>query len=69
MHAWQRLGTPSPPTRVTYVLEPLDSGTRVTLEQSGFTSAEACANTAIGWEPSFDRLAEILAAEWRSSLA
>jgi Activator of Hsp90 ATPase homolog 1-like protein len=46
---------------VTYDLERMDSGTRVTLRHAGFTSAETCANTAIGWETSFAQLAQSLA--------
>jgi uncharacterized protein YndB with AHSA1/START domain len=58
---WNGAGAPSAPTTVTYRLEPLDGGTRLTLRHGGFTSRETCANTAIGWETSFARLAEILA--------
>jgi hypothetical protein len=46
---------------MTYLLEPLDQGTRITLRHTGFTSPEACTSTSVGWETSFERLAEILA--------
>jgi uncharacterized protein YndB with AHSA1/START domain len=49
------------PRRRTYLLEPLDQGTRITLRHTGFTSPEACTSTSVGWETSFERLAEILA--------
>src|SRR5579864_2221681 len=62
VHTWQLAGMPgAPTTTVTYVLEPLDGGTRITLRHSGFNKGESCSNTALGWETSFERLAEILA--------
>lgn len=64
---WHRAGTPDAPTMVTYLLERLDGGTRITLSHSGFTSRELCTNTCIGWETSFERLAEILAMELEPS--
>ena len=63
VHTWHGVGTPGAPTIVTYLLERLDEGTRITLRHSGFTSRETCANTCIGWETSFARLAESLAPE------
>jgi uncharacterized protein YndB with AHSA1/START domain len=61
VHTWHLVGTPNASTTVTYDLEPLDRGTRLTLRHTGFTSAETCTNTAIGWETSFEQLAESLA--------
>ena len=61
VHTWHRVGTPGAPTTVTYLLERLDGGTRITLRHSGLTSPESCTSTSIGWETSFKRLAEILA--------
>jgi hypothetical protein len=46
---------------VTYLLERLDRGTRITLRHSGFTSPESRTSTGVGWKKSFERLAEILA--------
>jgi uncharacterized protein YndB with AHSA1/START domain len=60
VHTWHPGGMPGAPTTVTYLVESLDGGTRITLRHSGFTSRESCANTCIGWETSFERLAEIL---------
>src|SRR6266542_2975724 len=34
VHTWHSVGAPGAPTTVTYLLEPLDTGTRVTLRQS-----------------------------------
>ena len=61
VHTWHPGGAPGASTTVTYLLEPLDAGTRITLRHSGFTSREVCLNTAIGWETSFERLAACLA--------
>ncbi len=63
VHTWRGVGAPGQPTTVTYLLEKLDGGTRVTLRHAGFTSRETCINTCIGWETSFERLAKNLAAE------
>jgi len=61
VHTWHAAGAPGAATSVTYILERLESGTRLTLRHTGFTSRETCLNTCIGWETSFQRLAEILA--------
>lgn len=63
-HTWQPAGAPGTPTVVTYLLEPLPkAGTRLTFHHSGFASQEVCANTASGWETSFQHLAQLLATE------
>ncbi len=61
VHTWLAVGAPIGQTTVEYVMEPLDSGTRVTLRHKGFASREVCIATCIGWETSFDRLAQSLA--------
>ena len=63
VHTWHLVGMPGVPTTVTYLLEPLQGGTRITLRHSGFTSPDAYESTRVGWETSFERLAETLAAE------
>jgi uncharacterized protein YndB with AHSA1/START domain len=63
VHTWHGVGAPGAPTTVTYRLEHLGGGTRITLRHEGFTSLEACANTCMGWETSFERLAELVAPE------
>jgi hypothetical protein len=50
------------PTIVTYVLEEAFEWTRVTLRQERSSSPDACINAGIGWETSFERLAQRLAA-------
>lgn len=59
-HSWHGAGIPGAATTVTYVVEPTETGSRVTLRHSGFAVPEVCANTAAGWETSFERLAEYL---------
>ena len=61
VHTWRPAGTPGAETTVTYLLEEFDGTTRVTLGHSGFAARDACANTSIGWETSFQRLADLLA--------
>jgi uncharacterized protein YndB with AHSA1/START domain len=63
VHTWQAVGAPGAPTTVTYVLEPDENRTRVTLRHDGFTVRQTCEGTAVGWETSFQRLAEMLASE------
>lgn len=59
VHTWHAPGTPTPATTVSYVLERSEMGTRLTLKQEGFTNAEACTNTAAGWETSFEKLRDL----------
>jgi len=63
VQTYHLVGTPFTPTTVEYLLEPIDSGTRITLKHTGFTSPELCKANRIGWETSFERLADILSAE------
>jgi uncharacterized protein YndB with AHSA1/START domain len=61
VHTWHSAGAPAGATTVTYLVELSDSGTRVTLRHSGFGSRQVCSNTCMGWETSFERLADLLA--------
>ncbi|HKC19189.1 MAG TPA: SRPBCC family protein [Candidatus Dormibacteraeota bacterium] len=45
---------------ITWALEPIDGGTRITLRQTELDNPPTCANTAIGWETSFEELARML---------
>jgi uncharacterized protein YndB with AHSA1/START domain len=63
VHTWQGAGTPGAPTVVTYLLEPVDGGTRITLRHSGFAARDVCSNTCIGWESSLECLANLLGGE------
>ena len=64
VHTWEGAGKPGVPSRVAYLVEPIDGRTRVTLRHVGFASREMCNAFAIGWETSLERLAEILAPEF-----
>ena len=59
VHTWFVAGVPGTPTIVSYVLDPVDGGTRITLRHSGIAAPAVCSNTCVGWETSFERLAEI----------
>jgi uncharacterized protein YndB with AHSA1/START domain len=63
VHQWDGVGKPDAPSTLTYTLEPLPNGTRLTLRQTGFASPIACREFAAGWETSFARLAQILSSE------
>ena len=60
---WHGPGASDMATTVTYLLEGVDGGTRVTLRHAGLASRESCIGTCLGWESSFERLAEIIAAK------
>src|SRR5690349_14385966 len=62
VHTWDGAGTPAAPSTVTYLLDRIDGGTRLTLNHAGFASREMCSAFAIGWETSLERLAQIMAA-------
>jgi uncharacterized protein YndB with AHSA1/START domain len=63
VHTWHLVGAPGAPSTVTYILQPVEGGTRVTLRHSGLTEAATCTNTCVGWETSFEQLVESLAEE------
>ncbi len=62
-HTWKSVGSPEAPTTVSYRLDEVGGGTRITLHHTGFSVPEVCMNTAIAWETSFDRLAQVLRSE------
>ena len=58
LHDWDR---DHPETRVTYVLDPVPGGTRVTVRHEGFVERpESCGAHAKGWERVLDWLAGYL---------
>ena len=63
VHTWQRFGVPGRATTVTYLLEPVPDGTRITLRHTGFPAHGPFAGTSMGWETSFARLSEMLEGE------
>lgn len=60
VQTWQMAGAPGPATTVSYVLEPTEKGTRVTLRHWGFQSRPSTEGNGLGWETSFEKLKEIL---------
>ena len=63
VHTWRLVGVPAAPTTVTYLIDAVGAGTRITLRQTGFDSPDVCIATAIGWETSFEELRELLGSE------
>jgi uncharacterized protein YndB with AHSA1/START domain len=61
-YSWRWSGAPGQ-TTVECAFAPTADGTLVTLSHSGFTPPERCESTAESWRTSFERLAELLAAE------
>lgn len=57
VHTWRAPGGES---TVTYELQPVEDGTRITLRHSNLHTRDACVGNAIGWETSFEALAKLL---------
>jgi uncharacterized protein YndB with AHSA1/START domain len=60
VQTWHRVGMPGAPSTVTYLLEAIDGGTRLTVRHTGITATDQRSNVGAGWRSSFDRLTEIL---------
>lgn len=60
VQTWQMKDTPGTPSTVTYMLETIPGGTRLTVRHSGIAVPEHRKNVGAGWRSSFDKLAEIL---------
>jgi len=60
VQTWHRLGTPGAPSTLTYLLEPVVGGTRLTVRHAGIVAPDQRQNMSAGWCSSFDRLSEIL---------
>lgn len=57
VHTWHLAGTPDiSTTTVSYLLEEIDGGTKLTLRHWGFTSNDFCVANRVGWETSFRQL-------------
>ncbi|MFT3693854.1 MAG: SRPBCC domain-containing protein [Kofleriaceae bacterium] len=50
VQTWEPSWSQQPPTTVTWMLEPITTGTRLTLRHTGFTDGAACGDHATGWE-------------------
>jgi uncharacterized protein YndB with AHSA1/START domain len=61
VQTWHFAGAPGEPSTVTYLLEPIYGGTRLTVRHSDIAAADQRNNVGAGWRSSFDRLSEILA--------
>ncbi len=59
-HSWTVVGAPGGVSRVIYDLEPVETGTRLTLRHAGLKVAPICEATLKGWETSLARLAELM---------
>ncbi len=53
VHSWKPSWSPDSATTVSYRLQAIEGGTRITVAHTGFTEAESCANHASGWEHVF----------------
>jgi uncharacterized protein YndB with AHSA1/START domain len=60
VQTWHLAGEPGAPSTVTYLLEIIPGGTRLTVHHSGIAAPEQRNNVGAGWRSSFDQLAEIL---------
>ena len=60
VQSWQRLGTSDTPSILTYLLEPIAGGTRLTVRHAGIEAPDQRNNIGAGWRTSCDRLSEIL---------
>ena len=60
VQTWHMAGAPGTPSTVTYVLQPITGGTRLTVHHSGIAAPDQRSNVGAGWRTSFDRLSEIL---------
>ena len=60
VQTWHMVGAPSTPSRVTYLLEPITGGTRLTVHHASIAEPHQRSNIGAGWRTSFDRLSEIL---------
>jgi uncharacterized protein YndB with AHSA1/START domain len=62
VHTWHIVGAPGTPSTVTYFLEPIAGGTRLTVHHAGIAAPDQRSNVGEGWRSSFDRLSDILSA-------
>jgi len=60
VYTWRAVGSPDPQTAVTYLLDTIPVGTRLTDRHEGILSLESLARTSIGWETSLEALRGLL---------
>ena len=63
VQTWHNAGAPGTPSTVTYLLEPIAGGTRLTVQHAGLGAPDQRKNVGAGWQTSLDRLAEILSVQ------
>ena len=63
VQTWHMAGAPGTPSTVTYLLQPITGGTRLTVHHSGIAAPDQRSNVGAGWRTSFDRLSEILSTD------
>jgi uncharacterized protein YndB with AHSA1/START domain len=63
VQTWHIAGAPGTPSTVTYLLEPISGGTRLTVHHAGLGAPDQRENVGAGWRSSFDRLSEILSVD------
>jgi uncharacterized protein YndB with AHSA1/START domain len=61
-HTWNTPGSKVEPSVVTYLLERIDGGTRVTLRHVGVSDRNSCIGACMGWESCLTQLATRLGA-------
>lgn len=60
VQTWQIEGAPGTPSTVTYLLEMIPGGTRLTVRHAGLVAPDQRKNVGAGWCSSFEQLAEIM---------
>jgi len=60
VQTWQMKDAPGAPSIVTYLLETIPGGTRLTVRHSGIAAPDQRNNVGAGWRSSFDQLAQIM---------
>lgn len=56
-HTWRTPGSSADPFVVTYLLEEITGGTRVTLRHRGVSDRDSCMGACMGWESCLTQLA------------
>jgi uncharacterized protein YndB with AHSA1/START domain len=60
VQTWNRQGMPGAPSTLTYLLESIVGGTRLTVRHAGIVAPDQRNSMSAGWRTSCDRLSEIL---------
>ena len=60
VHTWKSGGSSDQDTAVTYILNKLPGGTRLTLRHEGFKNTTSLIRTCVGWETSLEALVQLM---------